>query len=87
MGHYRQQSVSPTGAVPQKRQLFRGTEKRGLFQVRCHRQTGGFGGDLPPSGPLYNYRHPSFRLIDKVKQADGRYKKVYKKQTPLSATA
>jgi hypothetical protein len=33
---------------------------------------------------LYNYWHPSFRLIDKVKQADGRYKKAYEKspQTP-----
>jgi hypothetical protein len=30
--------------------------------------------------PLYNYWYPSFRLIDKVKQADGRYRKVYAKQ-------
>jgi hypothetical protein len=29
--------------------------------------------------PLYNYWYPSFRLVDKVKQADGRYKKVYEK--------
>ena len=29
--------------------------------------------------PLYNYWYPSFKLIDKVKQADGRYKKVYEK--------
>jgi hypothetical protein len=29
--------------------------------------------------PLYNYWYPSFRLLDKVKQADGRYKKVYEK--------
>jgi hypothetical protein len=29
--------------------------------------------------PLYNYWYPSFRLIDKVKQEDGRYKKVYEK--------
>ena len=29
--------------------------------------------------PLYNYWYPSFSLIDKVKQADGRYKKVYEK--------
>jgi hypothetical protein len=29
--------------------------------------------------PLYNYWYPSFRLIDKVKQDDGRYKKVYEK--------
>jgi hypothetical protein len=27
--------------------------------------------------PLYNYWYPSFKLVDKVKQADGRYKKVY----------
>jgi hypothetical protein len=30
--------------------------------------------------PLYNYWYPSFRLIGKVKRADGRYKKVYKKR-------
>jgi hypothetical protein len=30
--------------------------------------------------PLYNYRSPSFRFIDKVKQADGHYRKVYGKQ-------
>jgi hypothetical protein len=30
--------------------------------------------------PLYNYWYPSFRLIDKVQQADGRYKKVYGKE-------
>jgi hypothetical protein len=29
--------------------------------------------------PLYNYWHPSFRLIDKEKQGDGRYKKIYEK--------
>ena len=29
--------------------------------------------------PLYNDRYPSFKLIDKVKQADGRYRKVYEK--------
>jgi hypothetical protein len=29
---------------------------------------------------LYNYRHPSFRFIDKVKQADGRYRKIYGKE-------
>jgi hypothetical protein len=29
--------------------------------------------------PLYNYWYPSFKLTDKVKQADGRYKKVYEK--------
>jgi transposase InsO family protein len=29
--------------------------------------------------PLYNYWMPSFRLIDKEKQEDGRYKKVYEK--------
>jgi hypothetical protein len=29
--------------------------------------------------PLYNYWYPSFKLIDKVKQADGHYKKVYEK--------
>jgi hypothetical protein len=27
--------------------------------------------------PLYNYWYPSFKLIDKVQQDDGRYKKVY----------
>jgi hypothetical protein len=30
--------------------------------------------------PLYNYFYPPFRLIDKVRQDDGRYKKVYEKQ-------
>jgi hypothetical protein len=30
--------------------------------------------------PLYNYWMPSFRLTEKEKQADGRYKKVYEKQ-------
>jgi hypothetical protein len=30
--------------------------------------------------PLYNYWMPSFRLVSKEKQADGRYKKVYEKQ-------
>jgi hypothetical protein len=30
--------------------------------------------------PLYNYRMPSFRLIAKEKQADGRCKKVYEKK-------
>jgi len=30
--------------------------------------------------PLYNYWYPSFRLIDKVKQPDGRYKKIYEKK-------
>jgi transposase InsO family protein len=30
--------------------------------------------------PLYNYWMPSFRLIAKEKQADGRYRKVYEKQ-------
>jgi hypothetical protein len=29
--------------------------------------------------PLYNYWYPSFRLIDKEKQGDGRYKKIYEK--------
>jgi hypothetical protein len=35
--------------------------------------------------PLYNYWHPSFRLPDKEKQADGRYKKIYEKspKTPF----
>jgi hypothetical protein len=35
--------------------------------------------------PLYNYWMPSFRLISKEKQADGRYKKVYEKapRTPF----
>jgi hypothetical protein len=30
--------------------------------------------------PLYNYWMPSFRLTDKEKQDDGRYKKIYEKQ-------
>jgi hypothetical protein len=30
--------------------------------------------------PLYNYWMPSFRLTDKEKQEDGRYKKVYEKE-------
>ena len=30
--------------------------------------------------PLYNYWMPSFRLIDKEQQADGRYRKVYEKK-------
>jgi transposase InsO family protein len=30
--------------------------------------------------PPYNYRYRSFRLVDKVRQADGRYKKVYEKE-------
>jgi hypothetical protein len=29
--------------------------------------------------PLYNYWYPSFKLAGKIKQADGRYKKVYEK--------
>jgi hypothetical protein len=29
--------------------------------------------------PLYNYWYPSFRLIDKEKQGDGRYRKIYEK--------
>jgi hypothetical protein len=29
--------------------------------------------------PLYNYWYPSFKLVDKVKQGDGRYRKVYEK--------
>jgi hypothetical protein len=29
--------------------------------------------------PLYNYWYPSFKLTEKVKQEDGRYKKVYEK--------
>jgi hypothetical protein len=29
--------------------------------------------------PLYNYWYPSFRLIGKEKQGDGRYKKIYEK--------
>jgi hypothetical protein len=29
--------------------------------------------------PLYNYWYPSFRQIDKEKQGDGRYKKLYEK--------
>ena len=29
--------------------------------------------------PLYNYWYPSFKLVDKIKQPDGRYKKVYEK--------
>jgi hypothetical protein len=29
--------------------------------------------------PLYNYWYPSFRLIDKEKGVDGRYKKIYEK--------
>jgi transposase InsO family protein len=35
--------------------------------------------------PLYNYWYPSFRLIDKEKQGDGRYKKLYEKspKTPF----
>jgi hypothetical protein len=30
--------------------------------------------------PLYNYWYPSFKLLEKEKQADGRYKKVYEKE-------
>ncbi|MDR2741865.1 MAG: transposase, partial [Treponema sp.] len=30
--------------------------------------------------PLYNYWMPSFRLIAKEQQADGRYRKVYEKE-------
>jgi hypothetical protein len=30
--------------------------------------------------PLYNYWYPSFKLLSKEKQADGRYKKVYEKE-------
>jgi hypothetical protein len=30
-----------------------------------------------------NYWYPSFKLVDKVKQADGRYRKVYEK-TPVT---
>jgi hypothetical protein len=30
--------------------------------------------------PLYKYRMPSFRLVAKEKQADGRYRKVYEKK-------
>jgi hypothetical protein len=35
--------------------------------------------------PLYNYWHPSFRLIAKQKQADGRRRKIYEKapKTPF----
>ena len=33
--------------------------------------------------PLYNYWYPSFKLVDKIKQADGRYRKVYEK-TPAT---
>jgi hypothetical protein len=35
--------------------------------------------------PLYNYWYPSFRLTDKKKQEDGRYKKIYEKspKTPF----
>jgi hypothetical protein len=33
--------------------------------------------------PLYNYWYPSFKLVDKEKQADGRYRKVYEK-TPAT---
>ncbi|MFP3089226.1 transposase family protein [Treponema sp. TIM-1] len=29
--------------------------------------------------PLYNYWYPSFKLVSKEKQADGRYKKIYEK--------
>jgi hypothetical protein len=29
--------------------------------------------------PLYNYWYPSFRLTDKERQGDGRYKKIYEK--------
>jgi hypothetical protein len=29
--------------------------------------------------PLYNYWYPSFKLTDKIKQPDGRYKKIYEK--------
>jgi hypothetical protein len=31
--------------------------------------------------PLYNYWYPSFRLIDKEKRGDGRYKKIYEKSS------
>jgi hypothetical protein len=34
--------------------------------------------------PLYNYRYPSFRLTDKEKQGDGRYKKIYEKDPKTS---
>ena len=30
--------------------------------------------------PLYNYWYPSFKLVSKEKQTDGRYKKVYEKE-------
>jgi hypothetical protein len=33
--------------------------------------------------PLYNYWYPSFKLADKEKQADGRYKKAYE-NTPAT---
>jgi hypothetical protein len=34
--------------------------------------------------PLYNYRYPSFKPVDKVKQGDRRYRKVYEK-TPVTS--
>ncbi|MDR1352151.1 MAG: transposase family protein [Treponema sp.] len=34
--------------------------------------------------PLYNYWYPSFRLTDKEKQEDGRYKKIYEKSPKTS---
>jgi hypothetical protein len=62
------------------RKLRYGTQDGRLFPFSTHPPN-------TPLCPLYNYWYLSFKLIDKVQQEDGRYKKVYEKspKTPYQS--
>jgi hypothetical protein len=84
-----QRSIEPTRSRPYKKNDNCFAEQKNFDAVR--KTVGYFRFDTPAEkaalaevyrylSPLYNYWYPSFRLIDKVKQADGHYRKVYEKQ-------
>jgi hypothetical protein len=82
-------NIEPTRSRPYKKNDNCFAEQKNFDAVR--KTVGYFRFDTPAEKaalaevyryvcPLYNYWYPSFRLIDKEKQADGRYRKVYEKQ-------
>jgi hypothetical protein len=82
-------NIEPTRSRPYKKNDNCFAEQKNFDAVR--KTVGYFRFDSPAEkaalaevyrylSPLYNYWYPSFRLIDKVKQADGRYRKIYEKQ-------
>jgi hypothetical protein len=57
----------------------------GYFRFDTAEEQAALAGVYRTLCPLYNYWYPSFKLIGKEKQADGRYRKIYEKapKTPF----